>query len=150
VEKLIAAGANLEARRKSGATPLLIAASYGQSEVVERLLAAGAQVNIVASDGSTPLSCAAAEGHQSVVARLLAAGADVNGGAPEKLAVREAQRGGHLGVVVDLMQAGAVAPPEDEDEEGDEEGDEEEDIGVISEGEGDNEEDEEEDGDEPF
>ncbi|ELR23787.1 ankyrin 2,3/unc44, putative, partial [Acanthamoeba castellanii str. Neff] len=136
VEKLIAAGANLEARRKSGATPLLIAASYGQSEVVERLLAAGAQVNIVASDGSTPLSCAAAEGHQSVVARLLAAGADVNGGAPEKLAVREAQRGGHLGVVVDLLKAGAVAPPEEDDEEEDDGNSEDE------EGEEDNEEDE--------
>jgi hypothetical protein len=64
VEKLLAAGANIEARRKSGATPLLIASSYGHGEVVDQLLKAGAQVNVIACDGSTPLSCAAAEGHQ--------------------------------------------------------------------------------------
>jgi hypothetical protein len=67
------------------------------------------------------------------VAQLLAAGAHV-GGSPEKVPVCEAQRHGHLAVVVDLLQAGAVMPEPNEEDDEDEDEDDDDDEQHMGDG----------------
>jgi len=114
VERLLAAGANVNAVANDRSTPLHYAAKEGHDVTVEWLLAAGANVNAVANDGLTwvrgltPLHFAVRGGHDVTVERLLAAGADVNavdshGSTPLHFAVR----GGHDVTVERLLAAGA-------------------------------------------
>ena len=62
----------------SGASPLIIAAVFGQIEVVRALIKAGADVNSRNNEGSTPLITAAVFGQIEVARALIEAGADVN------------------------------------------------------------------------
>ena len=82
VEKLLAAGAQVDATDGSGATPLYLAAGEGHAAVAARLLAAGANPRHPASGpfGSTgtPIHVAARYGHLEVVRLLLKAGVDPN------------------------------------------------------------------------
>ncbi len=55
---LIEHGADVEAKREDGATPLVIAAGHGSTEVVRVLLEKGANVE-AGEDGGTPLAAAA-------------------------------------------------------------------------------------------
>ena len=75
VSALLAAGADKNAVRQDGATPLCAAAWFGHKAVVSALLAAGAEKNAQAQDGATPLILAARNGHAAVVSVLSAAGA---------------------------------------------------------------------------
>ena len=79
---LIAAGADVDAKNRTGGTPLHMAAYYGGSDrasVISVLIGAGADVNAKNNDGGgTPLHDAASRGHAPVVSILIAAGADVN------------------------------------------------------------------------
>jgi ankyrin repeat protein len=61
-----------------GWTPLIYAATNGQTEVAQYLLDVGAKVNAVAPNGTTALMMAVRGGHAATVDLLLARGADVN------------------------------------------------------------------------
>jgi hypothetical protein len=67
VKALLAAGANVNAAKKNGWTPLMMAARYagkGSSlEAVEALITAGADVNAAEKDGWTPLMMALINRH---------------------------------------------------------------------------------------
>jgi len=64
VEKLLAAGADKEAKSVKGLSPLHVAAGIGHVAVVETLLAAGADKEATDEGGLTPLHFAAASGQR--------------------------------------------------------------------------------------
>jgi cytochrome c len=100
VERLLAAGAQVDATDGSGATALYVAASEGHAAVVARLLAAGGDPRRQASGSfgstGTPIHAAIRHGHLGVVRALLEAGVDPNlpddgVGPPLHTALRRAQ-----------------------------------------------------------
>jgi NAD(P)-dependent dehydrogenase (short-subunit alcohol dehydrogenase family) len=70
------AGAELNAADQSGATPLIVATTFGHTEAAKILIAAGADVNMQNNDGSTALLVAALLCRTEIVEALLANGAD--------------------------------------------------------------------------
>jgi hypothetical protein len=73
----IAAGADLNAREPSGgSSPLITAATFGQTEAALALIEAGADVDQQNNEGSTALLTAAFFCRTDIVEALLAAGAD--------------------------------------------------------------------------
>jgi hypothetical protein len=84
VKALVDSGANVNVSDVSGATPLILAASRGQRDVVRYLVEQGANVNARDKAGNTPLSCVAAwhdlmPDDTAIVNSLLDRGADING-----------------------------------------------------------------------
>ena len=117
-ERLIAAGADVDARNAFGYAPLHEAARKGHKQVVELLIAQGAAVNARHEGGETPLHhCAAGEGDASVAAMLISAGADVNAATDQREFLHEriggstplhwAVAGGHRELVEVLIAGGA-------------------------------------------
>ena len=78
VERLIVAGAMVDAVNEYGQTPLHLAAWNGHTDIVSALIVVRADVNAVDEDVQTPLHLAAINGHTAIVESLLKAGADVN------------------------------------------------------------------------
>jgi len=77
LNRLIGEGMTVDAiQPASGSTPLMVAALYGQVEMVEHLLAAGADIAKQGNDGSTALHSAVFFGRAEVVEVLLDRGAD--------------------------------------------------------------------------
>ena len=74
---LIAAGARLDHRDKSGTSPLLEACANGKTEVVSELIEAGADISLKDPVGATALHWAADGNHEDIVRILLDAGADI-------------------------------------------------------------------------
>lgn len=72
---LLAANADVNARRKDGATALMMASQGGNLEMVRTLLAAKADVNAKTTNGNTALSFASRRGKQDVREALRDAGA---------------------------------------------------------------------------
>lgn len=93
-----------------GATPLSIAAEFGELESVQVLLEAGADKDHAMADGATPLWMAAQEGHDKIVVALLEADADkdraLDGGVTPLYA---ASQNGHVAVVKVLLAASRLA-----------------------------------------
>lgn len=67
LQLLLAKGADVNARRNAGDTPLHHAAYGGHLEAIKALLRAGADVNAQKGDGITPLLMAAAKEREEVV-----------------------------------------------------------------------------------
>ena len=107
----LAQGGRVAMKSPQGATPLLVAAQNGHSDICGLLLAHGSNVNEMDTETkSTVLHIAAARGHEAVVEALLSWGAIVDpqsqrGKTPLLLACQE----GHLACVLALLKAGASA-----------------------------------------
>jgi cytohesin len=98
VKQHLAAGTDVNTKRSDGWTPLFMAISYAQKEIIELLIAEGANVNAKSNDGETPLHYVAFVGQKEIpkeIAELLIAkGADVNaktrsGNTPLDVAIRD-------------------------------------------------------------
>jgi ankyrin repeat protein len=70
---------NVEIKDVDGETPLFVASSSREAELVRLLLQAGADPNAKAKDGWSALMMATRDGYHQVVEYLLEAGADVFG-----------------------------------------------------------------------
>jgi hypothetical protein len=108
VKELIAQGADVNTKRRSGWTSLMIASRRGHTETVNALLAAGADVNTKEPTGRTSLMMASRKGHTEIVKALLAAGADAN--IKDKhgyTCLKMAAISGHIDIVKALLAAGA-------------------------------------------
>ncbi|CAK4069136.1 unnamed protein product, partial [Aphanomyces euteiches] len=92
-------GAIIDAKDDAGTTPLMIAVSLGNIELVELLLNAHANIDATDNDGSTPIQIAAYHGQIAIVEKLLSSGADTNARRPDvdlrSIVVRE----GHFQLV---------------------------------------------------
>lgn len=107
-DRLIRAGANINAANDLGATPLWIASMNGSAAMVERLLAAGANPKLALVAGETPLMAAAQSGNARVAETLLAKGADPNAHGPRgQTALMWAAAERHPDVVKVLLAHGA-------------------------------------------
>lgn len=72
---LLARGADVNSRTKSGTTPLHTAVLYGRLEIAEFLLDKGADINAKSASGATPLSIANAANYQRIAKMLRNRGA---------------------------------------------------------------------------
>ena len=133
IKKMLAAGADVNAKSDKGRTPLHCAAERGHKEIVELLIAAGADVNAKFDNGETPLDFAvlfnkkeiadilrkqggkhkninnaAESGDVEGVTEFLAAGADVNAKSDKRRTpLHCAAERGHKEIVDLLIAAGA-------------------------------------------
>ena len=74
--RLIAAGANIDARNSFGHTPLMIAAARGHIEIARALFDAGADINALAKGDNTAIGMSASLPGAAMTEFLLAGGAD--------------------------------------------------------------------------
>lgn len=108
IDKLIAQGANLDARVPGDGTALIVASRQGKLAIVDRLLSAGAGVNVASAGDGNPLINASKAGHADVVKRLMGAGADPNAVVPgDETPLINAAREAHLEIVEYLVEQGA-------------------------------------------
>ena len=110
-ERLLAAGADLEAKDDQGNTPLALAVDAHAIELVDFLLHRGAEPNCENQWGQTPLQAAAEFGAFDIVRTLLRAGA------LPIYALQPAAMGAHDEVVRVLVEAGADVNEESEEVE---------------------------------
>ena len=78
VEQHINAGSDLNKRDDYGSTPLMIAVTFGKTDVAKALISGGANLNLKAADGSTALHTAAFFCRTEIVEALINAKADKN------------------------------------------------------------------------
>jgi ankyrin repeat protein len=76
LRRLLAAGADINARDRYGQTALMIAARKGESSVVRFLLKNGAGLDYTAKYGLSAMMLAVIGGHADIVRALVEAGAD--------------------------------------------------------------------------
>lgn len=111
VKALTAAGARVDLRNNSGATPLMRAAAQGRDSLVRVLLEAGADPNALDSDGWSPLMYASYNRESFSARSLIDAGAKVDvrderGWTPLLLALSE----GAGSLAEALIEKGAAVP----------------------------------------
>lgn len=78
LSRLLAAGADINARNANGQTSLMLAAAAGRADVVEWLAARGAGLDHTAKYGLSALMLAVVRGHVDVVRILKDAGASIS------------------------------------------------------------------------
>ncbi|MDE1463242.1 ankyrin repeat domain-containing protein [Spartinivicinus poritis] len=106
VEHLLTINVSPNTRLEKQQTPLMIAASAGQFDIVETLLVAGAELNLVTIDGKTPAMLAAEYGHADILDLLLTndkrnvESRDQAGNTPLMLAATQ----GHIQAIKVLLQ----------------------------------------------
>ena len=107
VNALLAAGADVNAPQRDGATALHWAVHREDVETAGALIRAGADVGTTNDLGVTPLLMASRRGHGGLVASLLAAGADPNAALPSgETPLMAAARAGSLAAVEALLERG--------------------------------------------
>ena len=77
LERLLAAGADIDAKDRHGQTGLMIAALEGHAHVTAWLVEHGASLDCTAKYGLSALMIAVIRGHTDIVRRLVHAGADM-------------------------------------------------------------------------
>jgi len=109
VERLIRAGANVNAKNEFGATPMSEAALAGNTAIIERLLKAGANPDSPGADGQTALMVIARTPNVAAARLLLAAGANVNAAETQRkqTAVMWAAAQSQAAMVRELVARGA-------------------------------------------
>ncbi|HEY3837480.1 MAG TPA: ankyrin repeat domain-containing protein [Bryobacteraceae bacterium] len=106
--RLIHAGADVNAATDLGVTPLWAASQNGSEAMVKKLLDAGANPNLALLSGETPLMVAARGGYTGVVELLLVKGANPNAhGTRSQTALMWAVAQKHPDVVKVLLAHGA-------------------------------------------
>jgi len=119
VKTLIAQGVNVNAREKEeGASPLMAAATHGQSQIALLLIEHGANINALHDLNWTPLTWASVSVDVDMVRLLLAKGANVNLGYSALILVcddyYQKDKWEHaLEVVQELIEAGANVKAKD-------------------------------------
>jgi ankyrin repeat protein len=78
LERLIAAGQDVDCELKYGASAIMLAAGRGQVEIIRRLAAVGAKVNRRNRFGATPLLEACERGYLEAIQVLVDLGAEIN------------------------------------------------------------------------
>lgn len=78
LQKLIAAGADVNFTDEQGLTPLLVASRLGNRQTVRLLLAAGADITVRDRNGTFVLLAAVYSRNELLVSDLVALGVDVN------------------------------------------------------------------------
>lgn len=76
IQAHIAAGSDLNQKDDFGSTPLIVATTFGKTEVARQLIKAGADLNATGADGGTALHGAAFYCRTEIVQALLRNGAD--------------------------------------------------------------------------
>jgi Ankyrin repeats (3 copies) len=99
---------SLDARDAHGLTPLIVAASSGNTATIKSLLAQGAGIDATAADGRTALIAAVQSGRIEAVQALIAADANLNWSARGSgTALNVAENSGHAQIAALLLQDGA-------------------------------------------
>lgn len=112
--RLIDAGADVNAVGMAGRTPLCVAVSHGNLEVVRLLLRKGAGVNAKSLRGQTPLIRAASGGPTEMLSAILDAGANVKDSDREgRTALMPAALRGEKDMVRLLLDRGAAGDAAD-------------------------------------
>ena len=97
-----------DARNAHGLTPLLVAASTGQIDLVRALLSQGAKIDAPSADGRTALIAAAQKNQKEIVQLLVAAGANLNAATRGTgTALEVAERTDETEIAALLLAAGA-------------------------------------------
>jgi ankyrin repeat protein len=110
VERLIAAGANVNAKDNNSGTALIWASARGHEGVVQALLDKGAEVNAKDNNGRTALMFASLNGSKVAVQALLSKGAEANARAKDgNTASMLASQKGHK-EVAELLAAEVKKP----------------------------------------
>jgi ankyrin repeat protein len=109
--RMIAAGANVNAKTLDGKTPLVMAAQFGTEAVAEVLIASGANVNYTSEAGYTPLAAAARGGNIGILRLLIQHGADLDSGGYN--ALYYAVIDGRTDIVQFLLSKGVRVNPKD-------------------------------------
>jgi ankyrin len=114
IERLLAAGASVDARAADGTTALHWAVRNDALEVARVLVGAGADVRAADRVGVTPLVLAAVNGNAAMIDLLLAAGADAAAVGPDgETPLMAAARTGVPAALEALLAAGAVVDARD-------------------------------------
>ena len=111
LERLLAAGTDLDALDRYGQSGLMLASRLGRARTVEWLIHQGAELDHAATFGLTATMLAVLNGHHHVVGLLVAAGADLTargGGAPgfAGLTVLDLARGRGDEATVAILESG--------------------------------------------
>lgn len=108
IEKLLLAGADVNAATHYGVRPLAIACTNGDLEAVELLLKAKPDLESRGPNGETPVMIVARQGNIEIMRRLLEAGARAQVVDPaNQSALMWGAAAGHLEVVDELIRNGA-------------------------------------------
>lgn len=108
VDRILAAGMDVNATNSYRVSPLSLACELGHAEVVNTLIDAGAEVDWPRLGGETPLMLAARHGDVGVVQQLLVSGAEIDHRENKgQTALMWASAAGNVEVVDRLIRSGA-------------------------------------------